>query len=153
MARNRATLAILAALCAAILSGCGHSDYHVVPVSGKITYAGKPLANLHVSFQPRGDAAGRSKPGPGSFGVTDAEGRYTLRTVDPEEDGAVVGTHVVRLARQTEAMDIKNDHSAPRSTPLPEPCRDGSLTFTVPDEGTDAADFELQSIVGSSRGR
>ena len=153
MARTHATLVILAAISVAILPGCGGRDYQVVPVAGKVTHGGKPLANIHVSFQPRGDAADRATPGPGSFGVTDAQGRYTLRTVDPEEDGAVVGTHVVRLARQTEHEDIKDDHSAPRQTLLPEPCRDGSLTFAVPQGGTDAADFELQSIVGSGRGR
>ena len=153
MARSHASLVVLAAICVAILPGCGGSDYQVVPVSGKITYGGKPLANIHVSFQPQGDPAGRAKPGPGSFGVTDAEGRYTLRTVAPEEDGAVVGTHVVRLAQQTENEDIKNDLSAPRSTLLPEPCRDGRLTFPVPEGGTDAADFELLAIVGSGGGR
>jgi hypothetical protein len=153
MTRTHATLAIFAAFCAVSLPGCGGADYQVVPVSGKVIYGGKPLAKIHVSFQPRGDAAGRAKPGPGSFGVSDAEGRYTLRTVDPEEDGAVVGTHVVRLARQAEAVDVKNDLSAPRSTLLPEPCRDGSLTFTVPAEGTDAADFDLQSILASRGGQ
>lgn len=153
MARAHASLVVLAAICVATLPGCGGADYQVAPVSGRITYGGKPLAKIHVSFQPRGEAANRATPGPGSFGVTDTEGRYTLRTVDPEEDGAVVGTHVVRLARQIENENIKDDRSAPRSTLLPEPCRDGSLTFTVPAEGTDAADFELQAIAGSGRGR
>ena len=68
--------------------GCG-SDYRLAPVSGRVTLNGKPLAGAHVHFQPIGSRA-QPSPGPGSHGVTDAEGRFTLQ-VDARQPGAVVG--------------------------------------------------------------
>ncbi|MEA1950547.1 MAG: hypothetical protein U9N87_04135 [Planctomycetota bacterium] len=103
----------------------------------------KPMANVNVSFQPKSEGGESGKTGPGSVGLTDAQGRFTLRTVEPEQDGAVVGRHVVRLAR-TQKQDPTDDRSTPRQFLLPMKCRDGSLIFTVPAEGTSEANFDLQ---------
>ena len=135
--RARAALALLAAV--SLFQGCGGTDYEVVPVSGKITFGGRPAANINVTFQPK---SGGQEGGRGSFGVTDAEGRFTLRTVDPEQDGAVVGKHVVRLARVLE-RELPEDQILPKRFRLPEKCNDGSLTFAVPPEGTSEANFNL----------
>ena len=134
------------------LSGCGGPGYKVTPVSGKVTFGDKPVANIHVSFQPKSGEGESGKPGPGSVGLTDAQGRFTLRTVDPEQDGAVVGTHVVRLSRKIENQDPTDDRSTPRQFLLPEKCRDGSLIFTVPGEGTSEANFDLQSLTSGRAG-
>lgn len=136
-------------LIATLLLGCGGPSYEVAPVSGKITFGDKPLPNIHVSFQPKSDGFEQSRPGPGSVGMTDAQGRYTLRTVMPEADGAVVGRHVVSLARNNINADPKNDLSVPRQFLLPEKCRDGSLSFSVPSGGSSEANFDLKPLVNT----
>lgn len=130
---------------ALLLQGCGVPEYKVAPVSGKITIGGKPAAGIAVSFQPDSKGGGGGRPGPGSAGITDSQGRFTLRIVEPEQDGAVVGRHVVRLERMRE-QDPKDDRTVSRRFLLPDKCRDGSVTFEVPPEGTDSADFELTKL-------
>src|SRR2546423_8011399 len=76
-------------------AGCGGSE-KIVPVSGVVKLNGQPLANAHVSFQPT--ASGNNpKAGVGSYGVTDASGKYWLKTADTDSTGAVVGTHRVEI--------------------------------------------------------
>lgn len=127
-----------------LLLGCHTRDYEVAPVSGRITLDQKPVEGIHVSFQP--EAAGKEalNPGPGSFGVTDAEGRYRLELVEPRRSGAVIGTHRVRFALLSENAAI-DDVGGPFRSRLPSKYRDGSVTFTVPPEGTDQANFDLVS--------
>jgi hypothetical protein len=67
-----------------LLAGCGTSG--VVPVSGTLTYKGKPITNAIVHFVPE-----NGRP---SMGETDASGRFTL-TYDPQTKGAQVGKHKV----------------------------------------------------------
>lgn len=129
-------------------SGCGGVDYQVAPVSGQVTLDGKPVANVHVGFQPISDGNGKPNPGPGSFAVTDGQGHYELRLVSPDMPGCVVGRHRVRLSMNRPDQDPASDEidvsRAVRSV-LPPSAGDGSLQFTVPPEGTDAADFHLES--------
>lgn len=66
------------------LAGCGESD--VVPVSGTLTYKGKPVTNAHIHFVPE-----KGRP---SFGTTDDQGRFTL-TYDPQNKGVLRGKHRV----------------------------------------------------------
>ncbi len=141
--RPRVVVVFTLFLAVSLLQGCGGPGYKVVPVSGKVTFGGKPMANVNVSFQPKSEEGASGKTGPGSVGLTDAQGIFTLRTVEPEQDGAVVGKHVVRLAR-THKQDPTDDRSTPRQFLLPMKYRDGSLTFTVPAEGTSEANFDLQ---------
>jgi hypothetical protein len=126
--------------CVLALSGCSGQNYKIAPVSGRVTLDGRPLANAHVSFQPM--AAGTPPPGPGSFGVTDAEGRFRLQVIEPRCGGAVVGQHVVRIMLRQQ--DTATDDAAPRrDASLPSQADDGSLRFQVPHSGTDKADFNL----------
>ena len=67
--------------------GCG-SEYP--SVTGKVTYDGKPIANVRLVFSPVSD----SVPGPFSVAVTDEEGAFSLKTRDGQS-GAVVGPHKV----------------------------------------------------------
>jgi hypothetical protein len=77
--------------------------------------------------------------------VTDADGRYTLETVTtPNKDGAVPGKHVVRI-RLMSQQDSADDADASAETGLPAQAGSGSLTFEVPAEGTESADFDLTS--------
>jgi len=121
--------------------GCGGPDYELAPVSGRVTLNGKPLADIQVSFQP--SHAGKSAPGPGSFGTTDADGRYSLKTVtEPPVQGAVVGRHVVTF-RARSPQSLKTDEAVAPGVMLPVRAVDGSLSFDVTAEGTDQADFKL----------
>lgn len=81
-------LATLVAMLAAV--GCGPSaGGSLAKVSGVITVDKVPTAGLMVTFYPKGE-------GKTASGVTDAEGKYTLTTLEPN-DGAIVGQHEVTV--------------------------------------------------------
>jgi hypothetical protein len=123
-------------------TGCDRSPYVIVPVSGTVTLDDEPLADALVSFQPIG-ATTSSEPGPGSFGRTDEEGRYTLQIVEPDQPGAVVGPHRVLISTATSGG---GDGDRTVGERVPRRYRDGKLQFTVPDGGTSEADFELHTV-------
>jgi len=121
--------------CCVFLAGCGGPDYTLVPVSGTVTLDGQPVANANVSFEPQAE-------GPGCYATTDAKGRFELRSVLDDRPGAVAGTHVVRITTAREGNP--NDDAAELIGELaPERFLDGSVTFEVPAEGTDGANFDL----------
>jgi hypothetical protein len=96
-----------------------------------------------VNFQPI--SPGGANPGPGSAGVTDSDGRFTLKTVERRShSGAVVGKHTVRLQYRAEGDEsTEGVYETPDRQPLPAKAGDGTLTFEVPAAGTDQANFEL----------
>ena len=128
-----------------LLAGCGNTEYELAPVSGRVTLDGKPLAEVKVSFQPVSKRPDEPNPGPGSYGTTDEDGRYTLQTVEPVADGAVVGPHKVRLRSKLPPQDPSDDRAFVYKEIIPARWRDGTQTFEVPPEGTDQADFKLTS--------
>ena len=69
------------------LAGCGKSD-SIVPVSGVLTFKGKPVTNAWIDFMPEG---GRM-----SSGQTDDQGRFKL-AYDSKRSGAMIGKHKVIL--------------------------------------------------------
>ena len=77
----------LAGLMAA--AGCARGP-EFAEVEGTLSQGGKPLKNVRVEYWPESD-------GPKSSGVTDDQGRYTLKTEDGRTPGAVVGPHKVIL--------------------------------------------------------
>lgn len=126
------------------LAGCGSGGFKLVPVSGTVTLDGQPLAGASVSFQPTGSGA---TPGPGSTAVTDASGKYVLKTAETvQRTGAVVGNHVVRISAAQDQRAADDDTQRPAAKdPVPAPYRDQGVPFTVPAGGTDKADFQLTS--------
>ena len=96
MKESRVTPRALMLAALLVATGCGGGGY--VPVSGRVTYNDAPLAGAQVLFQPIGGQGGVAT-GVGSFGRTDAEGRFTLEasTATPTP-GAVPGKHTVRIA-------------------------------------------------------
>jgi hypothetical protein len=62
------------------------------PVSGVVTYKGKPVENATVSF-----ICSSGEP-ISAFGVTDAEGKFALFTYE-SGDGAVIGDHQVTVTK------------------------------------------------------
>ena len=125
-------------------AGCGAETYPLAPVSGRVTLDKVPLADARVGFEPirQGDGI---NAGPGSYGSTDAEGRYRLISLEGDE-GAVVGPHRVWV-RTYRAVEGPNGSIVTR-TPERVPARYNSqteLTFTVRPEGTGGADFDLRT--------
>ena len=84
--------------------------------------------------------------GPGSTAVTDSEGRFTLETVEEtRREGAVPGSHSVIFAVVTQQAEDDDSLQGAPEVVLAEQYRDGSLTFEVPPEGTDQANFEVET--------
>jgi hypothetical protein len=138
----RLRLTLFLVLCLA--AGCGGRN--VVPVSGRVTLDDKPLAGVHVGFQPMA-TEGNKNPGGGSYAITDADGRYTLKLVEGGEPGAFVGKHrveiTVRGAEVDPNTDLRPKGGAAKVVIPPKFNRDTTLTFDVPAGGTDKADFPL----------
>ena len=75
--------------------GCGGDEYPLARVSGTVTLDGAPVADARVGFEPVRQGDGLDA-GPGSYGKTDQQGRFWLKTLHGQQ-GAVVGPHVVRI--------------------------------------------------------
>jgi hypothetical protein len=133
-------------LCLAFVSGCGSSaEFELVPVSGVVTLDGKPVPYTQVVFIPQG-SGDKVNPGPSSAATCDDQGRYQLKTVRGD-DGAVVGTHSVRISSTgppRPATVGDTDLGPPRKDAFPAQYNVSStLTFDVPSSGTTEADFKL----------
>ena len=147
IASRLSCLMLLAGLVA--LAGCSKGPYETAPVSGRVTLDGQPVANAAVMFQPVAPE-GNINPGPGSYGITDAEGRYSLKLIGKETRGAVVGKHKVRVENYTDPGDSSDDRPrkpVKHANPIPGKYNRGEaiLEFVVPADGTDQADFPLKS--------
>lgn len=126
-----ATIAIAA-------SGCSRKA-NVVPVSGRVTLDGQPLADVAINFGP---LTGGLDGAYAAYGKTDANGRYTLKLVDDNRRGATIGKN--RITLNESPSGAVSDGAAPRlQFKLPPTARDGTLQFDVPTGGTDAANFEF----------
>jgi hypothetical protein len=79
-------LLVAAWLAAACGGGCGGGP-QLAPVTGRVTYAGKPVKEGRITFYPE---SGRMALG------TISDGVYTLTTFRPG-DGALVGSHKVAI--------------------------------------------------------
>ena len=94
-------LSFVAAACLFIV-GCGGGsdgpDTH--PVTGLVTLDGEPVADATVTFS-------GGTPQTTSFGKSDADGRYTLKTASMQ-NGTVIGTHRVTVTK-TERPDAASD--------------------------------------------
>lgn len=121
------------------LVGCS-DGLTIVPAKGTVLHNGQPLPNAHVSFQPVGEAGDRV--GPGSYGVTDGQGKYELKLTTDDRLGAVVGEHRVRVVTNTQS-DPDSDLSVNTGVSLPSEFLDGSHTMTVPPEGSEQLDIDI----------
>jgi hypothetical protein len=141
---NRATYStsILIVIGVLTITGCESKPYTLAPVAGIVTLDGEPVPGAVVNFQPQ---AGESRsPGPGSTGRCDAEGHFELKTIR-DELGAVKGVHTVRIYSYSPESPVASDGgSGPRKEIIPDRYNYASeLTYEVPADGTDSADFEL----------
>lgn len=148
--RRLAAVAVVALAAAA--AGCGGAKY--AAVSGVVTVNGKPYKNAVVSFQPV-STAGNQEPGRGSSGVTDEQGRFTLKGHDGRP-GAVVGKHIIRITTQSDSgvnydPNLGSPDGDPRAASVKPPVEpippswnaDSKVEFEVPPGGTDQANFNI----------
>ncbi|QDT63348.1 hypothetical protein [Calycomorphotria hydatis] len=152
-------LMLCTGLCFMLMSGCGNSGDgpQIVPVSGQVTINGKPAAHVLVRFKPE-LTSDSIDSGPASAAFADEEGRYKLQvTVGERAMGAVVGQHRVSiLGRESKDAvrewtpenpeDVIGEPRPPLTLPevrLTKQQRKQQLTFTVPEDGTNSADFDL----------
>ncbi|MFM8932131.1 MAG: hypothetical protein ACKOS8_09680 [Gemmataceae bacterium] len=89
-----------------VLLGCSGGPA-INEVEGTVTSGGQPLEKVQVNFFPSID-------GPHSSALTDASGKFVLKTTD-NRSGAIVGTHKVTLTdvsmfesigRENEGKDV-----------------------------------------------
>ncbi len=132
------------------LTGCGNGPKFAA-VSGRVTLNNQPLEGVSVDFQPVSGSKDR-EAGPGSTGITDRDGRYTLYSqLDKSQAGAVVGKHQVRIWAPEGTQDADADAPKPKGKKGAGPKIPGryhvnsELTFDVPADGTTTADFKLTS--------
>lgn len=121
-------VALLIALCG--LAGCNPSDgLGRVPVVGRVTSDGQPLAKLSLHLSPVGKT-----PGNGSLAVTDADGRFRMTDVRGAS-GAFVGEYQLELNRNGQ-VELPKDvgKSSPKTAT-------SQLRITVPEGG---CDLEIQ---------
>lgn len=135
-------LQIGCALVLASLVGCGTKGPEVVPVSGRVTLDGAPLVGATLSFQPITDRTSTT-PGVGSYGKTDSDGKYTLRLIDPDKPGALVGKHTVTITTAVAADPASDEINLKQPEILPPSER--TREVEVPPGGTDKLDLELKS--------
>lgn len=140
---KRNTHLLLLIFVAVTACGCG-SKYDLVPVKGRVTINGEPVAGAIIT-QPIGKDT--VNPGPGSGAVLDENGEFELALqIDENQKGAVPGEHRIRV---NEARDSKpsDDDSMVRGVKLsvPPEYRDGSVTYTIPPEGTDQMLIEIET--------
>ena len=135
---------VMVCLLAAVAMGCQQSDFKIVPIAGRVTLDGQPVAGARVMFSPKA-VAGELRAGPDSYGRTDADGRFQLQTIKGQ-DGAVVATHTVRFRTRTETEDAQGKVVIEREEVFAARYNDESeLTYDVAAGGTSSADFELSS--------
>ena len=124
-----------------LLAGCS-AGYKVAPVSGRITMNGDPLPRAQITFQPL--SSGGEEPGPGSSAVTDDDGRYVLKLLSSGKPGAVVGRHRVMIFTYRPS-NSKEETAVPVET-IPACFNlESKLSADVPPEGTQTADFPLET--------
>lgn len=127
-----------------LVAGCGPNGPAVVPVSGRVTLDGAPLVGATLTFQPITDGSPTSTTAAvGSYGRTDAEGKYTLRLIDPDQPGAIVGKHTVTINTAVAENPASDEIKLKQPEVLPAAAR--TREIEVPAGGTDKADLELTS--------
>lgn len=112
--------------------GCGAGGPSLGAVTGKVTLDGQPLPGAVVTFDP-----GTSRP---SIGTTGPDGSYKLNFT-PEREGAVLGSHVVRIST---AVVEGEGVTAPKETVPANYNADSELSAEVK-SGSNTHNFDLTS--------
>lgn len=135
-----------------LAAGCGAEKFPIAPVSGRVTFNGKPLPGAHVLFQPMTTGT-EVEIGPEAVGRTDDEGRFTLSTISPERKGASIGKNRVSVTLIEEerlygggGTSSDEGYTGVVKYTLPQRYRHGTeLVVEVPPVGNDALELTLTS--------
>ncbi len=147
---QRGVVSVVAVVLLTTFVGCSGSKFEFADVEGSVTLDGQPVPEAKVVYMPMA-SSDDGEAGPYSQGITDAEGRYTLSSVEPSpHDGAVVGQHKIVVSTKRAHLDpdrldveiidspetIPHQYTYYKRTPL---------THEVPSGGTENADIQLVS--------
>jgi hypothetical protein len=151
---------LLIAVTGIVAAGCGSQERTgsdpVFPVSGVITYRGKPVAQADVTFF-------NAEKNRSAFGKTNPNGEYKLTTFSAN-DGAVEGQHVVTVVKLEQATETapaaaieseayvppgigQSTEPKPPKSDLPEKYADqatSGLTATVKTDGPNVVNLDLE---------
>jgi hypothetical protein len=118
------------------LLGCSKGP-KLASVSGRVTMDQKPLANADVTFVPESSDSGDPATLESS-GMTDDQGKFSLKMNKDNRNGAIIGSHKVRISLIERGAKIEN--RVPKQYN-----KNTTLTFTVPPGGSKEANFDLKS--------
>jgi len=150
---RHATIALLLPLSLLVsCCGCGSDGAKLVPVAGVVTLDGKPMPGIQVTFDQPELGANENRA---YVGVTDSAGRYTLSAAGEKNAGVPPSEYRVSLTTvasdsnspppKTKSTSIFGGEPSPPPERVPPAYRGGKLKFTVPEQGTEMADFALIS--------
>jgi len=124
---------ILFLLLAVGVSGCG--GVRVVPVEGRVTLDDKPFPNVKVLFYLDGGG-----PETNYTAITDAEGHFSLASLDGKKSGVAPAAYSVSLTTAHWAPDALETDPPPTER-VPQNQREQK--FEVPADGTKEANFTI----------
>lgn len=134
--------------------GCGGSDFpDPIPVSGTVSYQGKPVEGAKVTFLSR--SGGRS-----ASGTTDATGTYALTTFNTD-DGAIPDEYTVTIAKfdaaeTGESIDLDNGEMGADYAAMMDAAASGGAAINkedskLPAKYADAAESGLSRTVAEGQ--
>lgn len=119
--------------------GCGRR-VTLIPVTGRVTFDGSPVAGASVLVQP--------PAGPAARGMTDGDGRFVLGTYG-ERDGVILGPAAVSISCYERATQADADAGEPPlgKNLLPDKYANTSTSGlrAVIEPGVEPLDFQLSS--------
>lgn len=144
-------ISILLAVMVLMACGCGRQKDRWLAArpattlaSGEVTFEGKPLEGAIVVFQPTAPG------GIGASGMTDAQGKFELKTFPPES-GAVPGAYSVSILKTAmpSGANNNNDDSQPVLVVSVIPNKysiptESGLNAQIPEAGTEDLVFHLK---------
>lgn len=129
--------------CLIVFSGCGGDGRpRLIPTEGIVTLDGQPLDGAIVAFQLVVDEkSDYQRP---SSGVTDASGKFQLKTYEPG-DGAPVGKYKVAIVKREVVGKLPDDFNSEMSESV-------NLTYKwiTPREASDPATSGITAEITSS---
>ncbi|TWT36529.1 hypothetical protein KOR34_14350 [Posidoniimonas corsicana] len=120
----------------AFMVGCG-SSAGLVPVEGVVTLDGNPLPNCQVLFYVPGGGAETN-----FTDVTDAQGKFSLTTINNEGVGIKPGNYTVQLRTGFAGPELTETDPIPKELVPP---AQQEQQFEVPPEGDANVTFALTS--------
>ena len=135
---------LVATAIAMVLPGCRPpGSAPTVPAAGRVTYQGKPLANIDVVFTPTQGRRGS--------GTTDGQGRFQISTF-ARGDGAIPGSHRVTLwpagpvAGQLDENPAARTNAAEPQLPFPKrySSPDSDLMVDLGEKGSRTLELALE---------